>query len=119
MELHHGQIRLASEVGKGSAFTILLPTATDSYSPEELGADEPKSAHKNSSHEIYFIDSEQQEEERVENDEKKRGVILIAEDDEEIRNYMKNDLSQLFDIMLAKNGEEAVQMMKENKEKRN
>ena len=40
--------------------------------------------------------------------------LLIAEDNEEIRAYMNDGLAKIFDIMLARNGEEALQMIKDN-----
>ena len=61
-----------------------------------------------------MLDSEKHIEEEGNSDTKKRGKLLIAEDDEEIRAYMNEELSKLFDITLAKNGEEALQLLKEN-----
>ena len=63
---------------------------------------------------MYIIESEKQEDESGEISEKKRGKILIAEDNDEVRTYMKNGLSKIFDIKMAKNGEEALQMLKED-----
>ena len=62
---------------------------------------------------MYLVDSEKQEDESCEPSEKKRSRLLIAEDNDEVRTYMKNGLSKMFDILLAKNGEEALQMLKE------
>jgi DNA-binding response OmpR family regulator/anti-sigma regulatory factor (Ser/Thr protein kinase) len=114
VELHHGQIRLSSEEGKGTTFTILLPLQLSAYSAEELGNSNTDEIHTSNTPEIYIPDSESPEEEIAESDNKKRGRLLIAEDNEDIRNYMKNGLKNMFDIMLAKNGEEALMMLKEN-----
>ena len=114
VELHHGQIRLSSEEGKGTTFTILLPLQLSAYSAEELGNSNTDEIHTSNTPEIYIPDSESPEEEIAESDNKNRGRLLIAEDNEDIRNYMKNGLKNIFDIMLAKNGEEALMMLKEN-----
>lgn len=114
VELHHGRIQLQSEEGKGSTFTVLLPLSLSAYAPEEFSNDGVSDTHTSNTHDMYILDSESQEEEQDGSEEKKRGRILIAEDNEEIRSYMKNGLSNLYDIVLAKNGAEAQEKLKEN-----
>lgn len=114
VELHHGSIDLHSEVGKGSTFIVSLPASQSAYTSEELGDRGSTETHTSNTPEMYMLDSERQEVEEDISNTKKRGSLLIAEDDEEIRAYMNEELSKTFDITLAKNGEEALQMLKEN-----
>lgn len=102
VELHHGQIHLASSADIGTIFTVSLPLDLETYSSEDLSK--------------VVADSEENEEGEEDiavSEQSKRGRILIAEADEDIRNYMKNGLSSLFDIDVAGNGEEALQILKE------
>lgn len=103
VELHHGQISIDSNSDIGTIFTVSLPLDLETYSSEDLRK--------------VVADPEENEEVEdqitTDGDQAKRGRILIAEADEDIRNYMKNGLSSLFDIDVAGNGEEALQILKE------
>ena len=114
VELHHGTIDLISEVNKGSTFIVSLPIRESAYSIEELKGEEAPEAHTTNSQEMYILDTEHEVLELENPENKKRGRLLIAEDNEEIRAYMNDGLAKTFDIMLARNGEEALQMMKDN-----
>ncbi len=114
VDLHHGTIGLESEVNKGSTFIIELPATVTAYSEEELEDRNNQWAYTTNTPDISMLEAEQHIEEFRQSEEKKRGRLLIAEDDEEIRAYMSDELSKLFDITLAKNGEEAIQLLKEN-----
>ena len=114
VELHHGKIELISEVNKGSTFIVSLPIKESAYSIEELKGEEAPEAHTTNPQEMYILDIEREVLELEKPENKKRGRLLIAEDNEEIRAYMNDGLAKIFDIMLARNGEEALQMIKDN-----
>ena len=114
VELHHGQIELRSEVNKGSTFIVSLPSTESAYTIQEREGKEAQEAHTTNTQEMYMLDTEREITEFISSGNNKRGSLLIAEDNEDIRAYMNEELSKMFDIRLAGNGEEALQMIKEN-----
>ncbi len=116
VELHHGEIRIESVLGEGSCFIVSLPQDLALYSKEEVGSDEVYT-HITNTKELYTLDAETKAEDRVEDSGyAKRGRILIAEDNEEIRTYMSDGLSKYFEIILAKDGAEALELLKADSE---
>lgn len=119
VELHHGRIVLQSEVDKGSTFSIYLPQDESVYAQEELlgenvdtGGQRVYSTH---AHNIYAGDEEKVEEVGTMDDDTtdKRGTILVVEDNQELRQYLVNGLSPLFNLLEAENGQKALDILKD------
>ncbi|MDD5762170.1 MAG: response regulator [bacterium] len=89
---HGGFIHLYSELGKGTAFKVYFP-AVDAQ-PDAVPA--------------------------IRREEIARGgteTILLAEDDEGIRLFIERVLKELgYDVLVARNGEEAIGIFRQNKE---
>lgn len=89
---HEGYIDVETELGKGTTFRIFLPVDEKSIEIESQVVQLP-----------VFGGTE---------------TILVAEDEEALRNLAKDILSRLgYTVLLAKNGEEALQIYLENPER--
>lgn len=117
VELHHGKIELNSEENKGSTFSVYIPQDESLYQPNEIKGEEDKDETDVSTsfktREMYYLDSESPEMAEEANSEKKKGVILVVEDNQEIQDYLTDGLSHLYKILKATNGEEALDVLKE------
>lgn len=91
VRLHKGTISVASETGKGTCFTVLLPVtgpAVETTAPETF----PQQPEKAS---------------------RKRPVILIVDDNEDIRFYLKDNLRRNYTVYEAVNGAEGWERTKQ------
>ncbi|WP_300701564.1 hybrid sensor histidine kinase/response regulator transcription factor [Bacteroides sp.] len=119
VELHHGEINLESAEGVGTTFTIYLPTNEDAYQPEEIatetGIKNEQAIHSTNSADMYLMDAETCDPESAtpEAEERPRENILIVEDNTDIRQYLSTELGQSYRILEAENGEEALNILKE------
>ncbi|WP_025069066.1 two-component regulator propeller domain-containing protein [Bacteroides gallinarum] len=118
VELHHGQITLASEVGRGSTFSIYIPQDKSAYSAEELvgsrGETEEQRVYSTNAHDVYVDDAEIVEVEAGEKEGSSRhGTILVVEDNDELRQYLSNGLSSQFNLIEAENGQKALELLKD------
>ena len=89
------------------------------YSVDELlgssGELEGQRVYSTNAHDMYVDDVEFVEVEINEKEEgSKHGTILIAEDNEELRQYLSNGLSAQFNLIEAENGQQALDLLKDN-----
>lgn len=119
VELHHASITLRSALNEGSTFTISIPQSENAYKAEELchttqpcDNRQPLAAADND----FILLGEEASKAVLEKENQiaKRGTLLIAEDNEEIRNYLRDGLSAYFEVLLATQGDEALELMKEH-----
>lgn len=119
VELHHGTISLNSEKNLGSTFTIALPQSLSAYHTAELFNEEngeEVNYHSTNKKESFYLDANLAIEEykSTEINESKSNTILVVEDNQEISDYLMESLSSYFNVLQASNGEEALEVLKEN-----
>ena len=113
VELHHGNIRVDSQAGVGSTFTITLPLDRKSYEKDESTEIILEDAPATPAEEP--IPAPEQEEVITAtggedgNAATQSVSVLIVEDNNELRGFLKDILSPVYKVIEATNGQEGVE----------
>ncbi len=113
IEMHNGIISVSSQVGRGTAFTIML---TDGQEFSNMAASEPGYSH------IGLHDVVEQRNNDLRSNAEASGAdtqasrpsILVVEDNTDIREYLSQGLMPLYNISTASNGDEGLQSARKN-----
>ncbi len=107
VELMHGEISVESKPGEGTKFTVRFPVSEESFTADEIQLSRiDRSPEKgNAINDLYqpienVADAYQKEKDC------EKSLILIVEDHPDLRNYIREQLVQIYRVAEAKNGEE-------------
>ena len=112
VQLHKGSITVSSEKWKGTIFEIRLLTGNAHFTKEEMAESDTTPAVLYEHEKIYTSDLEGEKTSRRERSEvtgSKENSILIVEDNPELRSFLVNKLSAVYEILEADNGQSALQ----------
>lgn len=107
VEMHKGRIYAESTLGQGSTFFVELPSGNAHLTTEEIIEDYKDSEDITRYTNLSLVDSEDSTIEAEAQGESKKHTILVVEDNKELRHYMKQKLSNMYNIIEAADGEEA------------
>ena len=110
VELHSGKIEVNSQVGIGTSFKVILPLGKSHFQEGEIRQKESDAA----SHKIERVATSWMQEipkEEVDK-ESKKARLLIVEDNIDLRNYLKQELSDQYKIFIAFDGQEGLDKAK-------
>lgn len=107
VEAHKGKIMVSSKIGNGSNFMVSLPLGKNHFSAEEISQQD--SQLKISSDQPEFTSSLENSEIKTDHEHS----LLIVEDNPEVREFLKDLLHPYFNISLASNGIQGLEMAKE------
>ncbi len=102
VRLHQGIISVASEPGKGTCFTVLLPVNVPITEPATSGSEE------------LLAEPIEEQPGQPGKAGRKKPVILIVDDNEDIRFYLKDNLRRNYTVYEAVNGAEGWEKTKQH-----
>lgn len=116
VELHHGEIRVKSEEGFGTTFFVRLPLGRDHLREDDiLELLEPASeehAADDAAVSPAIVEYTPEDFAPIEEDEREAPedapTILIVEDHAPVREYLRDDLAELYRVVEATDGEEGL-----------
>ncbi len=112
VELHHGAIRVQSEVGKGTTFTVRLPLGRGYLKDDEIV--ETSVATETAVQELEVgVAEETKEEMGLEVGKGENPIILVVEDNAEMRAYIKDYLISAYQVAEARDGAEGIEKAQE------
>lgn len=106
MDLHHGKVTLESIEGEGTTFTLYFPKGKEHYTQDKVEWAEVQQT--GGKEEAIIVEIEQNAP-----ISSPKATLLIIEDNHEIRSYISNLFNKKYQVLEAQNGEEGVQMAKE------
>jgi signal transduction histidine kinase/DNA-binding response OmpR family regulator/ABC-type xylose transport system substrate-binding protein len=106
INLHHGDITVKSEKGKGTCFEIRLPLGKSHLQPHEILSETPPMLNTYEDAKIYSSDIEKMvllPETDV--PVQKENTVLIIEDNDDLRAFLKQRLGSVYELHEAATGE--------------
>ncbi len=111
VEMHHGIVQVDSEIGLGTAFTVIVPFDRESYTEYDLVTPE------NNSQPVQQSSIENPAETILQPDVKKQynlQSMLVVEDNSELREYLAGHFEKKYKVFVAENGSAGLAMAREN-----
>jgi CheY-like chemotaxis protein len=118
VNLHHGDIHVISQEGKGTEFTIRLPLGKEHLKPEDIPGDEIPAFTfdgRPAALEAFeeYESAEKKEESPIETGTNGKDVILIVEDNPDVRQFIRGPLRVEYTVIEAADGEEGIEKARE------
>lgn len=116
VEIHKGEIKVESQPGKGSVFTVVLPVHKSAFSKKELG-DFPSNREimDDTLIPIKKLMASFKNVPTNRNNVEVKQKILIIEDNAELRKYVVEYLSDFYKVYEAENGKEGLKICRKIK----
>jgi signal transduction histidine kinase/DNA-binding response OmpR family regulator/ligand-binding sensor domain-containing protein len=114
VELHHGTIRVTSQPGVGTEFTVSLPLGREHLKSDEIVEGTGKEEMVMSLSEAVREGTVSAQELRAPPDhDTRKCLVLIVEDNADVRQYIKDNLPASYSVLEAKDGVEGIEKAKQ------
>lgn len=114
VELHHGEVRVESEPGKGTCFIVLLPRQQEGFveEPQSEAADDKSSSFCDDGSLQYIDDGERHggKLQQIISEHDEKPTILIIDDNNDIRQYERTLLQDYYFVLEASDGREGLEI---------
>lgn len=113
VELHHGEVRVESEPGKGTCFIVLLPRQQEGFVEEPHPAAADKSSSFSDDGSLQYIDDGERHGGKLQqiiSEHGEKPTILIIDDNNDIRQYERTLLQDYYFVLEASDGREGLEI---------
>lgn len=113
VELHHGEVRVESESGKGTCFIVLLPRQQEGFVEEPQSEVADKSSSFSDDGSLQYIDDGERHGGKLQqiiSEHGEKPTILIIDDNNDIRQYERTLLQDYYFVLEASDGREGLEI---------